>query len=227
MPRPSDQFLQTYYELWRQGLPSAKLASKLKVKSTYLKKHVAVLHEFCRKRLAKETRSALAEDQPLKQLPLTDDWRVQLLESIENGLTLEETAGVLGVPLPTITQLWFSEDSTLKAEVEYARQRADVEVMAAVRRRAIGYTLDHEERVVETSYGGEPVDEEDADEHDGPTTKTRTIKTRKHIPAHPTSQKLWMVNRRGWVSDNPGTSPNLDDERTEYDVREALYKEED
>ncbi len=216
MSRPSDQFLKAYYGLWRQGLSTAKLASKLRVKVTYLKKHVAVLHEHCRKRLVKETRHALTEDQPLKQLPLTDDWRVQLLGHVENGLTIEETAGVLGIPLPTITQLWYREDETLKTEVEYARQRADVEVMAAVRKRAIGYTLDHEEETTESGTLGENAFD-----------KTRTVRTRKHIPAHPTSQKLWMVNRRGWVSDNPGTSPNLDDERTEYDVREALYKEED
>ena len=216
MQRPSDQFLKAYYDLWRQGLSTAKLVSKLRVKATYLRKHVAVLHEHCRKHLAKETRSALTEDQPLKQLPLTDDWREQLLDHVENGLTLEETAGVLGVPLPTITQFWYREDETLKIEVEYARQRADVEVMAAVRRRAIGYTLDHVEET-----------EEESDGKDGTITKTRKLTTRKHIPAHPTSQKLWMVNRRGWVSDNPGTSPNLDDERTEYDVRAALYKEED
>ncbi len=216
LPRPSDKFLLSYYELWRQGLSTAKLASKLMVKPPYLKKHVAVLHEYCRKRLAKETRLALTEDQPLKQLPLTTEWREQLLDHVENGLTLEETAGVLGVPLPTITQLWYREDETLKIEMEYARQRADVEVMAAVRRRAIGYTLDHEEHIEESGTVG-----------DNDFDKVRTVKTKKHIPAHPTSQKLWLANRRGWVSDNPGTSPNLDDERTEYDVREALYKEED
>ncbi len=214
--RPSDQFLKAYYDLWRQGLTTSRLATRLKVKVSYLRQHVAVLHEYCRKRLTKDTRDALAEGAPAKQLPLTKEWREQLLKLVEDGLTLEEATGVIGIPLATVTQVWYREDETLKTEVEYARQRADAEVMAAVRKRAIGYTLDHVEETEEETIG-----------EDGSVSKTRRLTTRKHIPAHPTSQKLWLVNRRGWVSDNPGTSPNLDDERTEYDVREALYKEED
>jgi hypothetical protein len=208
--RPSDKFLKVYYEQWRRGLTTARLATALSVKPSYLKTHVAHLHEYCRKRLAKETREGLTTGDEARQLPLTDDWRRQLVDGLENGLTLEETAGVLGVPLPTITQLWFRKDPDLKAECDYARQRADVEVMKAVRERACGYTMEH---VEETEIVGEE------------GTTTRTLRTRKHVAAHPSSQKLWLVNRRGWVTDNPGTSPNLDDERVEYDVRESLYQE--
>lgn len=226
MPRrPSDKFLKSYYEQWREGLTQAKLAKALSVKATYLKQHVAVLHEYCRKRLSKETREGLTAGTEARQLPLTLEWREQLIDGIENGLTMEEVAGVLAVPLPTITQLWFRDDPDLKASCDFARQRADLEVMTAVRRRAIGYTLEHQEETTEEVLV-------DAQDEDGvtvqvPAVKRRTLRTRKHITAHPSSQKLWLVNRRGWVTDNPGSSPNVDDERVEYDVREALYQEDD
>lgn len=224
MPRrPSDKFLKAYYEQWRRGLSTTRIAAVLSVKVPYLRTHVAHLHEHCRKRIGKETREALTEGNKAKQLPLTDEWREQLVHHLENGLTLEEVAGVLGVPLPTITQFWFKDDLALKDECVYARQRADVEVMAAVRERAIGYTMDHvEETTEEVVVEGQ---DEDGAKVQVPATRRRTLRTKKHVAAHPASQKLWLVNRRGWVTDNPGTSPNMDDERVEYDVREALYKE--
>lgn len=200
--RPSDKFLRSYYEQWRKGHGSVVIAKALLVKVAYLKTHVAYLHEYCRKRLAKETREDLTTGTRLQQLELTPEWREQLVRHVEDGLTLEETAGVLGVPLPTITQLWFHDDPGLRVECGYARQRADVEVMAAVRRRAVGYTLDH---VEETETATEGV------------LTTKVMRTHKHVPAHPASQRLWLVNRRGWVADNRDPPPE-EEKQEEYDL---------
>lgn len=214
--RPSNNFLGQYFEKWRTGLTTAAIAKALGVKVSYLNQHVAYLHEYCRTRISKVTRSDLVDGSTTNQLALTPEWRTQFLASLENGLTIEETAGVLGVPLPTVTQFWFRDNLDFKTECDYARQRADLEVMAAVRRSAIGYTLPHTEQI-----------EEEVDAETGTTTRRRTLQTNKHFPGNASAQKLWLVNRRGWVTDNPGTSPNLDDTQVEYDVRKSLYEEDE
>jgi hypothetical protein len=224
--KPPTSFLEAYYALWLKGLENDQLLSELqrledgkRYTQAYVKRHLPTIHAFCRQHLQNDTRVSLTNDKRPTMVELTTTRRERLLEYAGLGYPIDKVARLLNVPLVTITELWYKLDGALRDEVEVMRDEYDARVLRAIHRRAIGYELD-DDRVAEDV--NENLDKEGRLVITKSTRRSHQI---CHVPGSTTAQKLWAANRFGWT-DNP-TSASADEERTEYDIRERLYEDDD
>lgn len=212
--RPPQEMLVLYYSMWLAGANNEALISGLGITKKYLKANEPSFHEYCRQKAAHETRRKLTNDGAPSSVAITEDRREKLIELVGNGASIQTAANLLGIPLLTITELWYKEDETLKATLEYARDQHNYEVIAAARKRAVGYEYDYIEE-----------HDESGETPQGFISKVKTVKKKIHVPGSTTAQKLWLAHHLGW-SDMPQGSSE-DSSEVEYDIREQLYEEED
>jgi hypothetical protein len=220
--RPTPELLGAYYDRWLAGDPPRTITRALLADhglghteaelGRYLRRQLPALHAYCRQRFADVTSASLRETGAPAAIELTADRREELVRYVGLGATLPKAAALLDVPLVTVTELWLRDDPALRAELDVARDRHDLQVLHALQRRALGYELDFEETREETGMSAT-----------GAINRTVTVKHTKHLPGSVEAQKFWLKNRAGW-SDVPATDAH-DGEEVEYDVRERLYDE--
>lgn len=116
----------------------------------------------------------------------------------------------LGIPHSTFKS-WMAADPLFNHEIRTAKDKADDKVIRSLLRKATGFPVRQVMKTELRDARGNIIQE-------NTQTITRTIAP--NIGAI----KLWLVNRRGWISDSEGTKLNEDKEHIEYDVREGLYE---
>ncbi len=105
-------------------------------------------------------------------------------ELVELGLTDKELAEAFGVHVDTIYE-WQKRYPEFSESIKRAKEKPDGEVVAALHKRAIGYTYDAQE----VTAAGEK-------NADGSSRVIKVVQKKIHVPADPTSMIFWLKNRR-------------------------------
>jgi len=185
MDQSRDEFLETFYRLWLDGLDEQQLKEELHLTDKQYLKYLPALFTYCKHHIKFETRDQLDAGRTPNLAKLTPYRREKFLEYMSLGLDFIKASSLLNVPIVTITEYWFKEDPMLKEEALMAVDKANAEVMMALKRKAIGTAS---EVVTETTTEGESVKE-------GKYSSTTTSTTKKKIAGDVAAQKFWLINR--------------------------------
>ncbi len=97
------------------------------------------------------------------------------------GCTEQEIADAMGVSRMTIFR-WKKQSDTFREAVETAKDAADAAVEKSLYKRALGYTYEESETLVET-------------DKDGNTKPVKVKRVKKHVPPDTMAIMYWLNNR--------------------------------
>lgn len=131
-----------------------------------------------RQKTRKRSKSTTVRFKPAKQVSTEVYWpdRIDYVKAVAaQGLNDMEMAAYLGVP-ETLLESWKAYYPLFAKAIEEGRSRADVEVIQALHKNAIGYDYETD-IVVRTRRGAE------------------VVTAKQHVPADTNAQKFWLTNR--------------------------------
>ena len=217
--------LEQYYEMWLKGCTQDEIRDTLGMSEADFDRQTYMFFNYCRAQLGKETNMALAQHEKPDLLKLTELRRQRFLDLVSSGLTYPKAAKFMGIPLVTITNVWFKDDPVLKREAEYAAELLDANVVIALKKRAIGYK---ETNSSKTKATGEKVLENGTVV---PYLVTDSVtETTSNVRPDVTAQKLWLINRKPdeWSPDgerNRGSNKGKILEKVESEIAEGTPEE--
>ena len=179
----TDDHRQAYYDLWKSGAGSDSIRISLGLDIRSFRQHQADFLYYCRNRSTKEFREASVSNQPFT-LPLTQERRQEFIDHTSGGLSIPETAEIMGVPLPTVLDVWFKSDPLMKFEVEQNRLLLNSQVIRALFTRAVGTRHITSSRT-RTKGKGEK----------GMVDTTSVTQTEKVVEPSDAAIQLWLTNR--------------------------------
>lgn len=114
------------------------------------------------------------------------------------GANFRQVAETLGITEPTLMK-WCNKHPELSEAINEGAERADLLVMRAFYKRALGYNVTtRRTHVRQTNKEGRNV------------VDREVIEITTHVPADVAAAKQWLHIRRGWAPENPN-SWSLDD----------------
>ena len=220
MTENDKMILNDYYDMWLEGYTQEEIRETLGMSEATFKKHTSYFHAFCRDRLRKENITSLLNENRPKEVVLTEERREEFLRYCKAGIEYPKASALMGIPLNTVTDIWFVEDPVFKSESENASLRSDVDVILALHDRAVGTEVPVTSR---TKSQGEKVLE------DGKVvpyliSDTTTNSTKVFI-GDVAAQKTWLINRQSdkWSAD--GETGKKSNKGKILDALETLFEE--
>ncbi len=137
--------------------------------------------------------------------------RRSAVELAKLGESFSAIARQLGTPKSTL-KAWMDTDALFNHEMRTAKDAADDQVIRSLLKRATGYSVRQANKTTIKDGRGRVLSE---------TVNEKTKTLAPNIGAI----KLWLVNRRGWISEAEGVKIDEDGKNVEYDIRENLYAE--
>ena len=135
------RYCNSYYLLWRAGKDGHQICDTLFQEGLDRRDFARMQPEFlhyCRLQETNRFRALMPENK-YTHLPLTQNRRTEFLEHIASGLDVAETCLLMGVPIPTLFDVWYKEDEIFKSLVTYQSRLQNAAVKKALFRRAVGH----------------------------------------------------------------------------------------
>lgn len=241
----SEEVLERYFDLWISGKTQDQICRILRkeqadilggpIRTRTIKRFKDKMNElapyflfYCRDRIRKETRAGLASGIDPEIMPLTEERKKEFLTHIEGGLDYATACQLMGVPLPTLTEVWFKEDAVFAARAKYAAEMQNAEVQRALYKRAVGFEYTEvSETVAKPVDNGDDEDDEETGQRPARRSalayNTVTV-TKKHSAGNVNAQKLWLINRDpdNWTID--GSNPAKNNKGKILEALEAISK---
>lgn len=183
------QILEVYYTMWLDGKDLADIRTaimtKFKISDTTFDRYTPYFLHYCRDRVKKDCRNP-----EVKHIQLTQAREKEFIEYVQAGLSYDKAAKIMGIPLATVLDEWFSNE-IFKTLVEVATEKANAEVVKALHRRAIGFK---DRLSTVTEQKAIKVDEETGEETETVVNRTESFRTVQVLPSVE-AIKMWLYNR--------------------------------
>jgi hypothetical protein len=184
------KIVDAYYTLWLEGkLTEPEIAEALGIPETKLKALLPHLMAACRYRLRQDTASDLVKGFPPDRLQLTPRRKAEFLANMAAaGGDLATVCRAMGLPLPTVTEVWYAQDPILKEEAEAAFDQTKLNAIKKLIKKVNGYAWDYESSVTTEGEAigknGEPVS----------VSSTSTTRGRKRAEPCFNSLRFYLIN---------------------------------
>jgi len=189
--RPSDRILELYYEGWKMGLKSKDIFLFI-VDSEVLSldrfnKSQPYFFNYVRDRMQKEN---ISGEFMIEKTPELEE---QFLDYVRHGVPYDKAAKIMNIPMATLVDIWF-QDSNFKIEVDYALEKANVEVVKALHKKAVGYDKTLTTRTKSTTNGATQKGLDNGATGGEITTTSESIRE-EHIQPSVEAAKFWLINK--------------------------------
>jgi DNA-binding CsgD family transcriptional regulator len=232
MPKANKDVLESYYKLWLSGKTPSQIKKLLKLTDRNYKSLLPDFLSFCRHKIQFEPRDALAvKNKSLVKIELTKEREIQFLQYVASGLSYDDAALLMDVPLATVFNFWFLESPAFKLRCEKVTKFITVQATMALYKRVVGYDVPYEKTSKSSGINkdGEPFDSE--------TVTTGAT----HIAPDVNAAKFWLFNRdpANWTIDGMRTGKGqkgkilefieaqgetlTEDEMRNYDDAQAVF----
>lgn len=206
------EMLDGYVALRKRKFTILEICEEIGISYRTFRKHIEKFEDY-EKRKCQSHKSSRGRGRPRGTGLLNDELADKIVSLARCGLTEEKLAELSGIARTTIWK-WKRDNDDFKKRIDNAKLEADMNVVNALYKRCIGYDFE----------------ETDIKEILSPNDENRVLyrerkRKKKQIAPNIDGQRLWLSNRLGWSTSNDAPVGNEDDSRTEYDVRESLYKE--
>ena len=175
--------LEQYYDLWRKGETAFSIKRELKLDDEDFKDGQPEFLYYCRCREKEAFRKGCAEG-TYSHLSLTAERREDFLDHLGSGLNVSEACLVMGVPLPTLYDVWYVKDPDLKYMAENIAMLQNAKIKKSLFKRAQGRTYLSRSRTRTTGQGAE-----------GRIDMTVESVVEKEVEPDVNAIKLWLINR--------------------------------
>lgn len=194
---PTKQHLLKAYKLYKRNFRIKDIIIKLGISKNRWTKHKEIFFQFFRQedeRIELEELRNRGRGRPKGQRKLTLEKRRKILDCLENDMTIELSARIVGVHRDTI-YAWCKEYPEFKRQMDIAKDKGIQNVKKMLGKSAKG------------GYVIEVTTKEYLDKNDNVISK-EVQKKKKHVKANVTAQQFILVNRAGWVHDSEGKKTN-------------------
>jgi hypothetical protein len=184
--KPCQQDLDLYVRCVLEGKMEDEIVEALRYDIPNYRKcqpfFLSYFREAVKDKYLKEKESAA------ELFPITTPLKEKFIDCLRSGLTIARAAQIIGVPLPIITDVWYS-DEEFKILATYAVETAVIEAEKALYRRAVGFEHDSETSTTTKTEG--------YDKEGGPVnTSTTTVnRSRKIVYPDVAAVKYFLWNR--------------------------------
>jgi len=203
----TEEMLERAWSMKCRGLTNEEIADDLDMHlSTFDRRKKEFYRYFAKKR--REERRGMHPVGRHGSAKL-DKLRSSAISLAALGENFNQIALQLGIPESTLRS-WMKTDETFGHEMHSAKDNADENVIRSLLRRATGFNIRQSAITKQLDGRGNVI------------AQTRHFTSRKFV-ADVHAIKLWLVNRRGWISESEGSNKNFDKQEVEYDVRKKLY----
>lgn len=198
MAKTNKDVLEAYYKLWLAGKTPSQIKKLLKLTDKNYKKLLPDFLSICRHQIQFEPRAVLTlKNKSLVKIELTEEKQIEFLHYVSSGLSYEDAALLMDVPLATVFNFWFLENPTFKLRCEKVSKFINVQATLSLFKRVKGYDVPYEKtsKSSGTNKDGEAFDSE--------TVTTGST----HIAPDVNAAKFWLYNRdpANWTIDGMRT----------------------
>lgn len=198
MAKVNKDVLESYYKLWLSGKTPSQIKKLLKLTDRNYKSLLPDFLSFCRHKIQFESRDVLTiKNKSLVKIELTYEKEILFLQYVASGLSYDDAALLMDVPLATVFNFWFLENPAFKLRCEKVTKFITVQATMALYKRVVGYDVDYEKK-----------SESSGTNKDGEPFSSETVTTgATHIPPDVNAAKFWLFNRdpASWTIDGMRT----------------------
>lgn len=181
----SEEQLEKYYLSWKEGLSSDAI-----MRAVGMGDHPLLFRRaqpeflfYCKNKIRREFQDQTPAN-PVSHMKLSVGRRQEFLDLLSGGLSVEQAAEIMCVPLPTVYECWFKTDPLLKYEADNIRTLQNAKVVRAMYRKALGRRF-----IVRSRTKTKGMSEK------GPINTTSVTETEKVIEGDFNAQKFWLINK--------------------------------
>jgi hypothetical protein len=199
MRTPDSYLLDEYYTLWKRGLRSSEIQTRLDMTDYLFQKYQPYFFNHIRNEMKAEAREGEFS------IELTEELANEFLDYIRAGIPYDKVAKAMNIPLPTVMNVWFKDD-VFKAEVDYALEMANVKVIKALHKRACGYTFTAKSKTTTSTKNKRNKETGDLEDIE----VTSVTEREEHVLPEVNAIKFWLINRSNeqWALDGSTSKSN-------------------